>query len=63
MSNFKDIVLGALFIVIGLIVGLNAFEITNINIFFDGWWILFIIMPCFIGVFEDNDKNGSFIVY
>lgn len=34
MSKFKDIVLGVLLIVIGLIIGLNAFEITNIDIFF-----------------------------
>lgn len=61
MSKFKDIVLGALLIVIGLIVGLNAFEITKIDIFFDGWWTLFIIVPCFIGVFENNDKTGNFI--
>lgn len=61
MSKFKDIVLGVLLIVIGLIVGLNAFEITNIDIFFDGWWTLFIIIPCFIGIFEESDKSGNFI--
>ena len=35
--------------------------ITNINIFFDGWWTLFIIIPCFIGLFKDNEKTGNLI--
>ena len=35
--------------------------ITNINIFFDGWWTLFIIIPSFIGLFKDNEKTGNFI--
>ena len=35
--------------------------ITNINIFFDGWWTLFIIIPCFIGLFKENEKTGNFI--
>ena len=35
--------------------------ITNINIFFDGWWTLFIIIPCFIGIFKDAEKAGNFI--
>ena len=35
--------------------------ITNINIFFDGWWTLFIIVPCFIGLFKDDEKTGNFI--
>ena len=35
--------------------------ITNINIFFDGWWTLVIIVPCFIGLFKDNEKTGNII--
>lgn len=37
------------------------YGITNINIFFDGWWTLFIIIPCFIGLFKENEKTGNFI--
>ena len=40
---------------------LNAFEITSIEMFFDGWWTLFIIVPSFIGLFNDNDKTGNII--
>ena len=35
--------------------------ITNINLFFDGWWTLFIIVPCFIGLFKENEKTGNLI--
>ena len=35
--------------------------ITHIDIFFDGWWTLFIIIPCFIGLFKDDEKTGSII--
>lgn len=61
MSKFKDVIIGLLLVIIGVIIGLNAFEITNIEIFFDGWWTLFIIIPCFIGVFESDDKTGNLI--
>lgn len=35
--------------------------ITNINIFFSGWWTLFIIVPCFIGLFKEREKTGNII--
>ncbi len=61
MKKFGNVLWGIVFIVIGLIVGGNALGITNINIFFDGWWTLFIIIPCFIGLFKDNEKMGNLI--
>lgn len=61
MRNFSRILWGIVLIGIGLVIGLNTLEITNINIFFDGWWTLFIIIPCFIGLFDDDDKTGNLI--
>ncbi len=61
MKNFGNVLLGIVLIVIGLILGGNALGITNINIFFEGWWTLFIIIPCFIGLFKDNEKTASLI--
>ncbi len=61
MKNFGNVLWGIVLIVIGLIFGGNALGITNINIFFEGWWTLFIIIPCFIGLFRDNEKTASFI--
>lgn len=61
MNKVSNFLWGLVLIVIGVIFGLNALEITDINIFFDGWWTLFIIIPSFIGLFKDEDKTGSLI--
>ena len=61
MNKIGNLLWGLVFIVVGVIFGLNALDITNINIFFDGWWTLFIIVPCFIGLFKDKDKTGNLI--
>ncbi len=61
MNKFGNILWGIVFIVIGVIFGLNATGVTNIDIFFDGWWTLFIIVPCFIGIFKEKDKTGNLI--
>lgn len=61
MKEFKSFLWGIAFIAVGIILGLNALDITNINIFFEGWWTLFIIIPCFIGLFGDDSKTGNII--
>ena len=61
MKKVENILWGIAFIVVGLILAGNAIGITNIDIFFDGWWTLFIIVPCFIGLFNDSDKTGNVI--
>ena len=61
MNNVKNILWGIALVVIGVIIGLNTMNVVNIDIFFDGWWTLFIIVPCFIGLFTDNDKTGNII--
>lgn len=61
MNKISNLLWGLFFIGIGMVFGLNALGITDINIFFDGWWTLFIIVPCFIGIFKDEDKTGNLI--
>ena len=61
MNTMKNMLWGIVLIILGLILGLNALDITNIDIFFDGWWTLIIIIPCFIGLFKDKDKTGNVI--
>ena len=61
MKSFGNVLWGIVLIVVGLIIGGNALGITNINIFFDGWWTLFIIVPTFIGLFRENEKTGNLI--
>lgn len=61
MKKTKNILWGLLLIVVGVIWGLNELDITDINIFFDGWWTLIIIVPCAIGLFSEPDKTGNLI--
>lgn len=61
MKSFGNILWGIVLIGLGLIIGTNALGITNIDIFFDGWWTLFIIVPCFIGLFKEKEKTGNII--
>ncbi len=61
MKKLKNIIIGVLLIAVGIIWGLNAAGVTNIDIFFDGWWTLFIIVPCAISLFTGSDKIGSLL--
>lgn len=63
MKNFSKVLWGIVFIAIGIVIALNALDITSIDIFFDGWWTLFIIIPCLIGLFDEESegKTGNLI--
>lgn len=62
MNSSSKTIWGIILIIIGLILGLNALNITNINIFFDGWWTLFIIIPSLIGLLEDKNSKTDNII-
>lgn len=61
MKKTGSILWGLVLIAAGVIIALNVFQITNIDIFFDGWWTLFIIVPCGIGLFTEREKTGNII--
>ena len=61
MKDYTKYIIVFLLIFIGLILGLNAFGITNINLFFSGWWTLFIIIPSLVGLINDKEKTSSLI--
>ena len=61
MEKLNRILWGLVFIVLGIVIALNALEITDINIFFKGWWTLFIIIPSLIGLIKNSDKVWSLI--
>ncbi len=48
-------------VTLGAVFALNAMGITDINLFFKGWWTLLIIVPSAIGMFTDKDKTGAVI--
>lgn len=61
MKQVRNILWGVALVAAGVLLGLNALEITHINIFFDGWWTVFILVPCVIGLFSEKDKMGNII--
>ncbi len=61
MKRAKAILWGIVLVLLGVALGINALDIFHLNIFFDGWWTLIIIIPCLIGLFTDKDKTGNLI--
>lgn len=61
MKNMNKIILGLVLVFIGIVVLLNSFGLAQINLFFDGWWTLFIIVPSIIGLINEEDKVGNII--
>ncbi|MBR3791295.1 MAG: hypothetical protein IKK18_01210 [Clostridia bacterium] len=61
MKKLTGIIIGAVLIACGVIYILGAFGITDVNVSLDGWWTLFIIIPCLNGLFTSKDKFGNFI--
>ena len=61
MKKVSSVLWGIVLIAAGVIWALNVFNITDIDIFFDGWWTLFIIIPCTIGLFTEREKTGNLI--
>lgn len=61
MKRLNRILWGIVLVALGVIFALNAFDIIKVDVFFDGWWTLFIIVPCGIGLFSENDKSGNLI--
>jgi len=61
VKNMKNILYGLILIALGVVFGLNALGYTQINIFFDGWWTLFIIVPCLLGLFRGRDVWGNLV--
>jgi len=44
MKNTSKILWGIILIAIGVIIGLNSFGITDIDVFFNGWWTLILLV-------------------
>jgi len=59
MKSRSSVLWGIAIIVIGLIFLGNNLNIWNVDVFFDGWWTLFIIIPSFLGLFKREDFFSS----
>ena len=61
MKKTTKIIWGIILIAAGVLFSLDALGILTFQLFFDGWWTLFIIIPCVISLFTERDKTGSLI--
>lgn len=62
MKKLSNILWGLLFIIVGVVLALAAFDVIDFkDIFFDGWWTMFIIVPSVVELFRSRDKTGNII--
>lgn len=61
MKNIRRIIWGILLIAAAVVIALNSFNVIDFDIFFDGWWTLFIIVPSFANLIEKGNKKDSLI--
>ena len=61
--NRKDILWGSALILVGVALILKFTGILTVNIFFKGWWTLFIIIPSISGIISEKDKTWSIIMF
>lgn len=62
MRRSSVIVLGLALIGLGIITGGNALHIWDINVFFDGWWTLFLIIPGLVSLMQNGPNAGNLIL-
>ena len=59
MKQFKAIIWGLAIIALGVIFGGNAIGLFNFDMFFDGWWTLFIIVPSAVSLITEKERLQS----
>lgn len=60
-SRLSNVLWGLFFILIGIGFAGNVFDLWNFNLFFPGWWTLFIIVPCGISIVQNGFHTGTSI--
>ncbi len=61
MKNKTSIFWGIVLVAVGVLFLGNNLDWWNIDIFFDGWWSLFIIVPSIYGLFDSTNRSSSVI--
>jgi predicted membrane protein len=60
-NKLSNVLWGLFFILIGVGIAGNVMNIWDFHLFFDGWWTLLIIVPCFISMLQTGFSTGSTI--
>lgn len=59
MKRTSKIIGGIVLVAFGIVWALELLDVISISL--EGWWALFIIVPCFINIFNDRRKAGAII--
>lgn len=58
-NRISNVLWGLFFIMVGIGFAGNVFFDWHFELFFAGWWTLFIIIPCFISMVQNGFGTGS----
>lgn len=58
-NKLSNALWGLFFILIGVGIAGNVMNLWDFHLFFDGWWTLLIIVPCFISMLQTGFSTGS----
>lgn len=58
-NKLGTVLWGLALIAVGIGLAGNVFGIWNFELFFDGWWTLFIIVPCVISMIQTGFNTGN----
>lgn len=56
-----DLFWGVALVIVGSGFGGEALGLWNFELFFNGWWTFFIIVPCLVNLFESGVKRSNTI--
>ena len=59
MTRTSKIIGGIALVAFGIVWALELLNVIHISL--DGWWALFVIVPCFVNIFSDKNKAGAII--
>lgn len=59
MRSIRRVIWGVVLLAAAMAIALNSFNIIDFDLFFEGWWTLFIIVPALAGIISDRDKSGA----
>lgn len=60
--NSAGIITGAVLLLLGLFIVLKAVGLIEFSLFFDGWWTVFIIVPCLVGIINSRGARTPFVI-
>ncbi len=60
-SRASNITWGLIFVTAGVIFLGNELHFWNVDLFFQGWWTLFIVIPSIVGLFKHGARTSSFL--